>query len=47
MNQFNIKRYQLSYLPTVSLSGNYSKNAQRKEFDFLEMANGLALLLWV
>ena len=34
MNEFNIKRYQLSYLPTVSLSGSYTKNAQRNKFDF-------------
>lgn len=34
--KFNIKRYQLSYLPTVSLFGNYSKNAQRTKFDFLK-----------
>ncbi len=34
LNEFNIKRYQLSYLPTVSLSGSYSKNAQRNKFDF-------------
>jgi len=34
LNEFNIQRYQMSYLPTLSLSGNYSKNAQRKQFDF-------------
>ncbi len=34
LGKFNIKRYQLSYLPTLSVFGNYSKNAQRKEFDF-------------
>lgn len=34
LNEFNIKRYQLSYLPTVSLSGSYTKNAQRNKFDF-------------
>lgn len=34
LNEFNIKRYQLSYLPTVSLSGSYTKNAQRNQFDF-------------
>lgn len=33
LNEFNIKRYQLSYLPTVSLSGSYTKNAQRNKFD--------------
>lgn len=34
LNEFNIKRYQLSYLPTVALSGSYTKNAQRNKFDF-------------
>jgi outer membrane protein TolC len=34
LNEFNIKRYQLSYIPVLSLTGNYSKNAQRNSFDF-------------
>lgn len=34
LNEFNIKRYQLSYLPTLALNGAYSKNAQRNSFDF-------------
>lgn len=34
LNEFNIKRYQLSYIPTLSLNGSYSKNAQRNTFDF-------------
>jgi outer membrane protein len=34
LNEFNVKRYQLSQLPTFSLSGNYSKSAQRNNFDF-------------
>lgn len=34
LNQYNIKRYNLSQLPTVSLSGSVSKNAQRNEFNF-------------
>ncbi len=34
LNGFNIKRYKLSKLPTVALSANYSKNAQRQKFDF-------------
>lgn len=33
LNEFNIKRYQLSYIPTLSLTGLYSKNAQRNKFD--------------
>ncbi len=34
LNEYNIKRYQLSYYPTLSLNGSYSKNAQRNAFDF-------------
>ena len=36
LQKYNIKRYKLSYLPTVSLFANYSKNAQRAKFDFLK-----------
>jgi outer membrane protein len=39
LNEFNIKRYQLSNLPTVSMSGSYSKNAQRSKFDFFKGGN--------
>ena len=34
LNEFNVRRYKLSYLPTVALSGSYAKNAQRNQFDF-------------
>ena len=34
LNEFNIRRYKLSLLPTVSLSGNYAKNAQRNKWNF-------------
>ncbi len=34
LNEFNIRRYKLAYLPTLSLNGNYSKNAQRNTFSF-------------
>jgi outer membrane protein TolC len=34
LNEFNIKRYKLSQIPTASLSGSWSKNAQRNKFDF-------------
>ncbi|HEY9361908.1 MAG TPA: TolC family protein [Chitinophagaceae bacterium] len=34
LNEFNVRRYKLSKLPTVSLSANYYKNAQRNQFDF-------------
>ncbi|MEP6616684.1 MAG: TolC family protein [Ginsengibacter sp.] len=33
---FNIKRYQLSKLPTISGFVNYTKNAQRTSFDFFK-----------
>lgn len=36
LNEFNIKRYQLSYLPTVSLSASYAKMAMRNKFDFFK-----------
>ncbi len=34
LNEYNIKRYNLSQIPTVSLNGSWSKNAQRDKFDF-------------
>lgn len=34
LNEYNIRRYQLSYLPTLNLTGGYNKNAQRSTFDF-------------
>jgi len=34
LNEFNVRRYQLSYLPTIALGANYSKIAQRSQFDF-------------
>lgn len=33
LNAYNVKRYQLSYLPTVALGASYTKNAQRNQFD--------------
>lgn len=36
LNQFNIRRYKLSYLPVLSLNGSYSKNAQRNTFSFFQ-----------
>ena len=36
LTEFNVKRCQLSYLPTVSMSGSYSQNAMRTKFDFFE-----------
>ncbi|MCO6498560.1 MAG: TolC family protein [Chitinophagaceae bacterium] len=36
LNKLNVKRYQLSKLPTLVFAANYSKNAQRQEFDFFK-----------
>jgi len=35
LNEYNIRRYQLSYLPTLNFTAAYNKNAQRNTFDFL------------
>jgi outer membrane protein TolC len=34
LNEFNIRRYQLSKIPTVTLNANYAKNAQRDKWNF-------------
>ena len=34
LNKFNIKRYKLSRLPTLSLNAYYNENAQRPKFNF-------------
>ena len=39
LNEYNIKRYKLSYLPTVALSGTYAQQAYRHKFTFLESGN--------
>jgi outer membrane protein len=36
LNEYNIKRYKLSYLPTVSLSSSYYQLAQRNKFNFFK-----------
>lgn len=36
LNEYNIRRFKLSKIPTVSLNGAYTKNAQRNKFDFLK-----------
>ena len=36
LNGYNIKRYKLSQLPTLSFIANYSKQAQRSSFDFFK-----------
>jgi outer membrane protein len=34
LNEYNVKRYKLSKLPTLNLTANYSKMAMRNKFDF-------------
>ena len=34
LNGYNLKRYKLSRIPTISLFGSYSKNAQRNSYNF-------------
>ncbi len=34
LNGYNVKRYQLSKIPTIAAFGSYQKNAQRQTFDF-------------
>jgi len=36
LNKYNIKRYQLSQIPTLNFNGNYSYQAQRSEFTFFD-----------
>ena len=36
MNSYNVKRYNLSRIPTVAAIGSYSKNAQRNTFNFFD-----------
>ncbi|MBA2250505.1 MAG: TolC family protein [Chitinophagaceae bacterium] len=36
LGEFNVRRYKLSKIPTISASGSYNKNAQRQKFDFFK-----------
>ncbi len=36
LNEFNIRRYKLSYLPALSFNAAYTKNAQRNSFSFFK-----------
>jgi len=36
LGEYNVKRYRLSKLPTLTLSANYSQSAQRQQFDFFK-----------
>ena len=35
LNEYNVRRYKLSQIPTLSLSAAYAKNAQRNKWNFL------------
>ncbi|MFT3949985.1 MAG: TolC family protein [Agriterribacter sp.] len=39
LGEYDVKRYKLAKLPTLSLNGYYNKNAQRNSFDFLGKGN--------
>lgn len=34
LNEYNVRRYKLSRYPTIALTGNYAKNAQRNKWNF-------------
>ena len=36
LNEYNVRRYKLSQLPTLAAFGSYSKNAQRQTLDFFQ-----------
>ncbi|MBO9570876.1 MAG: TolC family protein [Chitinophagaceae bacterium] len=36
LNEYNIRRYKLTYIPTFSISGNFNRNAQRQSFTFFK-----------
>lgn len=36
LGELNVKRYRLSFLPTLAAFGSYSKNAQRQQFNFFK-----------
>jgi len=36
LDEYNVKRYQLSKIPTLTFSANYNRNAQRTTFNFLK-----------
>ncbi|HTE26230.1 TolC family protein [Flavitalea sp.] len=40
LGEFNIKRYRAQYIPTVSLTGNYTRNAYRTDFNYFKSGDG-------
>lgn len=45
LNEYNVRRYKLSQIPTVSLSAQYAKNAQRDKWNFFNKVIGLLFLM--
>jgi len=40
LNEYNVRRYKLSRIPTLAAFGSYQKNAQRTKFDFFKGGEG-------
>ena len=40
LREYDVQRYRLSKIPTLSLNGYYNKNAQRNQFDFFKGGQG-------
>lgn len=36
LNEYNVKRYKVSYYPALTLTGGYNRNAQRNRFNFFK-----------
>lgn len=36
LGQYNVKRYQVSYYPTLAFNGTFNRNAQRNKFNFFD-----------
>lgn len=43
LGEFNVRRYKLSLIPTISLSGSYAKSAQRNKFNFFQKGDWFAI----
>jgi len=43
LGEFDVRRYKLAKLPTLSVNGYYNKNAQRNSFDFFEKGDWFSI----
>ncbi|MFM9908909.1 MAG: TolC family protein [Chitinophagaceae bacterium] len=43
LGEFNIRRYKLSLIPTISVNGSYAKNAQRNKFNFFQKGDWFSI----